>query len=189
MLDRGHMDITEPTEPERLDRTVVYESRWVNLYRDRVRLSTGRVLDAYHVLDFGLGSVVVIVRNDLDEVLLERVARYPTGTTTWELPAGGVESGETAIVAAQGEVREETGYETANHSCLYSYHPLNGISNLQITVVTCVAGQRTREIDRNEIAGIRWFTRGELSGMLQRREITDGLALVGLLIHLQGNPR
>lgn len=179
------MDATEPGRPERIDRTVIYESPWVNLYRDRVRLPTGRVLDQYHILDFGPGSVVVIVLNERREVLLERVARYPTGTTTWELPAGGMDSGETVVEAARREVLEETGYETVGHRCLYTYHPLNGISDTQLNVVSCVAGRQSGAIDREEIHAIRWFSLDELAGMVERREITDGLALVGVLMLLR----
>ncbi len=36
--------------PTRLDRTVLYESRWVNLYRDRVALGNGHILEQYHLL-------------------------------------------------------------------------------------------------------------------------------------------
>ena len=36
--------------------------------------------------------MAVIVENDQGHILMEQVARYPTGTTTWELPAGRIES-------------------------------------------------------------------------------------------------
>ncbi len=168
--------------PVRLARTVLYESLWVNLYRDRVALPTGRILEQYHVLDLGR-AVVVIVQDREQRILLERVARYPTGTTTWELPAGGVEPGETALAAARREVLEETGYETSDHEEIYVYHPLNGISNHVASVVTCQAGERTGQVDLDEVRSIRWHSRDEISDLLARREITDGFALVGLLLY------
>ena len=126
---------------------------------------------------------MVIVQDREQRILLERVARYPTGTTTWELPAGGVEPGETALAAARREVLEETGYETSDHEEIYVYHPLNGISNHVASVVTCQAGERTGQVDLDEVRSIRWHSRDEISDLLARREITDGFALVGLLLY------
>lgn len=168
--------------PVRRARTVLYESPWVNLYRDRVALPTGRIVEQYHFLDLGR-AVVVIVQDQEQRILLARVARYPTGTTTWELPAGGIEPGETALEAARREVLEETGHETAGHEEIYVYHPLNGISNQMASVVTCQAGERTGQVDLDEVCSIRWHSRDEIGDLLARREITDGFALVGLLLH------
>lgn len=170
--------------PTRLDRTVIYESPWVNLYRDRVALSTGQVIEQYHLLDFGRGAVAVIVEDDQGKILMERVARYPTGTITWELPAGRIEADEPALEAAQREVLEETGYQTSGHRQIHTYHPLNGISNLTVHLVHCRAGRWTGDWDKNEVDRFAWFSAEELKGLIRRGEITDGFALVGLLLHL-----
>jgi ADP-ribose pyrophosphatase len=172
--------------PKRLERTTLYESPWVNLYRDRVELPNGQLIEAHHMLEFGRGAVAVIVENSRGEVLLERVARYPTQAVSWELPAGGIEGDESVLAAAQREVEEETGYQTANPTLLYRYHPLNGISNMVVYVVHCTAGERVGDIDTNEIQGFRWFSVRELSAMIAHGEITDGLALTGFLLYLQG---
>jgi ADP-ribose pyrophosphatase len=179
------MEHNDEKLPTRLERTVVYESRWVNLYRDKVALPSGHILDQYHILDFGRGSVVVVVENDAGQILMERVTRYPTGMTTWELPAGRIEGSESVLTAAEREVREETGYETIDHREIYQYNPLNGISNMFIQIVRCRAGMRSGQLDKDEIGDIRWFSRQELRSMIKRREITDGLALAGLLLHFE----
>jgi 8-oxo-dGTP pyrophosphatase MutT (NUDIX family) len=169
--------------PTRLDRTVIYESPWVNLYRDRVALPSGHILEQYHLLDFGRGSVTIVVENEQGQILMERVSRYPTGTTTWELPAGGIEADEPILAAAQREVLEETGYETTGHRQIYTYHPMNGISNMTVHLVHCRAGHGSGRWDENEVQGIKWFSVEELGEMIRRGEITDGFALVGLLVY------
>jgi ADP-ribose pyrophosphatase len=177
-------DAIQERLPTRLDRTVIYESPWVNLYRDRVALPSGQVIEQYHLLDFGRGAVAVIVEDDQGKILLERVARYPTGTVTWELPAGRIEADEPVLDAAQREVLEETGYQTGEHKLIYVYHPMNGISNMTVHVVHCRAGRGSGQWDENEVAGFGWFTVEELRRMIRRGEITDGFALLGLLLHL-----
>lgn len=170
--------------PTRLDRVTVYESPWVNLYRDRVSMPNGHVVEQYHLLDFERGAVAVIVENDEGHVLMERVSRYPTGTVSWELPAGGIEVGESVLDAAQREVSEETGYATHDHEHLYTYHPMNGISNMTVDVMRCKAGPRLGHVDENEIQGARWFSAKALRQMIKNYEITDGFALTGLLLHI-----
>ena len=169
--------------PTRLDRTIIYESPWVNLYRDRVALPSGGILEQYHLLDFGPGAVAVIVENDQGQILMEQVARYPTQTTSWELPAGRIEDGESILAAAQREVLEETGYETSEHRQIYIYHPLNGISNMTVHVVHCQVGRGSGVWDENEVERFGWFSADELRDMIRRGEISDGFALVGLLLH------
>lgn len=170
--------------PTRLERTVIYECPWVNLYRDRVALPNGHILEQYHLLDFGRGSVTMVVEDEQGQILMERVARYPTGTVAWELPAGRIEGDESILNAARREVLEETGYETAGHRHFYTYHPMNGISNMTTHLVHCRAGKRIGERDANEVNAIRWFTPAELRQMIARGEISDGFALVGLLLHM-----
>jgi ADP-ribose pyrophosphatase len=157
----------------------------VNLYRDEVALPNGHILEQYHLLDFGRGAVAVVAENDQGQILMEQVTRYPTGMTTWELPAGGIEGDESVLTAAEREVREETGYETYDHTEIYQFHPLNGISNMRVHIVHCSAGMRNGQLDENEIAAIRWFSTQELRSMIVHREITDGFALIGLLLHCE----
>ena len=170
--------------PKRLSRVVIYESPWVNLYRDKVVMPNGHVIGRYHLVDLGRGAVAVIVENSEGRILMERVARHATGSVTWELPAGGIEEGEPILEAAGREVREETGYDAHDFEHLYVYNPLNGISNMKVHVVRCKAAQRGGSIDENEIQGVRWFSVDELGELIRKREITDGLALTGLLLHL-----
>ena len=59
------------------------------------------------------GSVVILVVDDSGReprVLLERQFRYAAKQRLWELPAGRIDEGESALVAAKRELREETGF-------------------------------------------------------------------------------
>ena len=173
-------------KPERLSRIPVYESPWVNLYLDKVKFPNGLVIEKYHLLDFPHAAVTAIVENDLGKIVFVRISRYTTGLTEWELPAGGVEIGETEIEAAKREVLEETGYTSENHQLVYSYYPMNGSANKLFHIVYCKAVAHVQNFDENEVSETRWFTKDEVRQMVKDKVITDGFTLTALLLWLQG---
>jgi ADP-ribose pyrophosphatase len=62
------------------------------------------------------GSVVVLAVDDsrsTPRILLERQYRHVAKDYLWELPAGRIDPGESALKAAQRELLEETGYTAA----------------------------------------------------------------------------
>ncbi len=169
-------------KPERLARSVIHESPWVNLYLDKVRFPNGRVIDDFHILDFPYAAVTMIAENEKGEVLFSLISRYATGTTEWELPAGALEAGESELEAARREVLEETGYTSDQHELLYTYYPMNGNANMRFHIVHCRAGKRVQDFDRDEVSDVRWFTKDEIRQMLSDRVVTDGFTLTALLL-------
>jgi len=171
--------------PKRLARRVIYQSQWVNLYVDRVRFPNGNIIEQHHLLDFERAAAIVLVESAGHELAFVKVCRYTTGRTEWELPAGGVEPGEDALSAARRETLEETGYASAQHRLVYSYFPLDGISNKIFHIVHCRAGARIQEFDRHEVDEVRWFDRTQIRALLRQRSIVDGASLAAVLLWLE----
>ncbi len=170
-------------KPKRLDRTVIYESSWVNLYRDRVRFPNGRIIDQHHLLHFPRPSVFILIQDQAGHLLLVQVSRYTTGTAGWEIPAGGVEPGETIFQAAEREVLEETGFHCTNYELVYTYYPMNGMADKLFHILQCVVGDQVQAFDPSEVSQTRWFTLPEIEAMISQGAITDGPTLTAFLLH------
>jgi ADP-ribose pyrophosphatase len=170
------------TAPRRLARRVIYRNSWLNLYGDRVRLPGGRIVPRFHVLEVKEPSVACVAEDGAGRVLMVRSYRYVTGRLEWEVPAGRVDRGETPLAAARRETREESGYETRNHKLVYTFYPINGLSNKIFHVVRCRAGEKTGRPDPNEVKAVRWFSRAAVRRMIRAGRLKDGYSLAALLL-------
>ena len=171
--------------PVRLERETIFKSDYMSLHIDRVQQPNGAIIERFHFVDYPRPAVGMVVENEQGQVVLCRVPRYTSSTCNWSIPAGGIDPGEDALVSAQREVREETGFESTEHRLVYSYYPQQGSSNKQFLIVFCKAGAQIGQPDPDEISEVRWFTRQEVEGLLERQEMNDGLGLTALLLWLR----
>ena len=174
----------EPGPQVRLARRAVYESDWVCLYLDTVRLPNGEVIDGYHQLHHPHESVSIVIFNGRGDILLTHNRRYTTGQLEWEVPCGRVETGESREDTARRESMEETGCTLRELRYLCWHNPSNGMSDLKMHVFAAWAQAEKDILDTNEVASKQWFSRDEVRDMLQRGEIRCGVSMLALLYAL-----
>ncbi len=83
------------------------------------------------------GSIVVLGVDTTEEeprVLLERQYRYAAKKVMWELPAGRIDPGETALAAAKRELIEETGYRARRWSKAMFFYVSPGFLDETMTI-------------------------------------------------------
>ncbi|HSU67430.1 MAG TPA: NUDIX hydrolase [Tepidisphaeraceae bacterium] len=165
-----------------LRRRTIYDSPWVRLHRDDVRLPDGTVIDGHHVVDVPRPAVGVVPVAHDRRILLIQHYRFITDTTNWEIPGGGIDAGEEVLAAASRELLEESGHAAEHVEYLGHYFPSNGVSTQQFHVCVARDVRRVGEIiDTNEVMQTRLFDTAEVREMLQRNELHDGLTLTALL--------
>ncbi len=172
---------TDPAPWQVLGKRTIYSSEWINLAQWSVRLPDGSVIPDHHVLDYPSEAVAVIPIGDDGRILMIDHYRFITGTRGWEVPSGRIDTGESVEQAARRELLEETGYAASRWQIMGKYHPSNGSSNqvFHVTVARELV-RRSDPLDVNETLGLKWFTPGEVRGLVLRNEIPDGLSLTAV---------
>ena len=171
--------------PERLDRTVLYESDYVCLYADKVRLSSGHVIEKYHQIHYPKEAVSIVIFNEKDEILMIREKRYTVGRLEWEIPAGKVEDGERIEDAARREAMEESGCTLKDLKFLCSQNPANGMSDCVCHVFAARAAFEGNIEDTDEVAGKAWMPIPEVRKLLRENKTKDGVSILAILFALE----
>lgn len=98
-------------EPWKLvsSKTVFSAKPWVELFVDKVKLPSGRVVDDYYRIALP-DYAMVCARDKEGRFLLQRQYRHALSKVTISFPTGCMEEGETPLETAKREFLEETGY-------------------------------------------------------------------------------
>jgi 8-oxo-dGTP pyrophosphatase MutT (NUDIX family) len=162
----------------------LYESDWVNLKLVDVEIPGGERFD-HHVIRMPREAAGTVVYDSDRGVLLLWRHRFITDTWGWEIPAGGIDPGESPAEAAARETIEETGWAPGPMRHLVSYHPSNGVSDQKFHLFVADSATRVGEpTDPGEAERVEWVPLHDVRAVAERGEITDGLSLTAVLYAL-----
>lgn len=103
-----------------LDSKIIFSHQWYTLRQDRVLLPSGKFIEEYFVSV--RKTVVIIIPFFSDRsFLLVREYKHGAKKIVTQFPTGLVEKRESALKAAQRELREETGYEAKKLQIIAQY--------------------------------------------------------------------
>ncbi len=162
----------------------LYESDWVNLKLVDVEIPGKERFD-HHVVRLPHEAAGTVVYDPDRGVLMLWRHRFITDTWGWEIPAGGIDRGESPAEAASRETIEETGWSPGTLHHLVSYHPTNGLSDQRFHLFKADGATHIGDpTDPGEAERIEWVPLHEVRAIAERGEITDGLSLTGVLYAL-----
>lgn len=159
----------------------IYKNPWTTIREDIAEMPNGKTT-IYGVVECGQ-CVGVLPFVDDQHVVLVRQYRYVFGENNrWEMPTGGVKSGETILEAAHRELREESGYDAAHLDPVCIYYPSKSIMQ---EVAHLFIGRNLLHVnelpDHTEFFEIQTFPFEQVVQMVKDSEIRDSMSVIAIL--------
>ena len=162
----------------------IYQGRLVGLRVDTVELPSGRKTKREIVEHGGVAAIVVI--DSENNVLLVRQYRKPVERVLLEIPAGGMESGEDALVCARRELEEETGFSAERWEELGFFYTSPGFctEQMHLYLATELRPAKNAADDDENIELVR-VPLTSVPELIASGEVCDAKSIAGLLIALR----
>jgi ADP-ribose pyrophosphatase len=121
-------------------------------------------------------------------ILLEHQYRHAAKSMMWELPAGRIDDGETALTAARRELLEETGYSARHWKRILHFYVSPGFLDETMTIYLA-SGLRAgvAQPESDERIAVRFFDLSEAKKMALHGRIRDAKTIAGILWLAQTN--
>ncbi|MGI2336629.1 MAG: NUDIX hydrolase [Dehalogenimonas sp.] len=167
----------------RVKKNVVFTGKIITVREDSVTLPNGNE-KLWEVVEYPQ-AVAIIAVDEKDNYLLVRQYRHAIETGLIEIPAGGVDLGETPEEAVRRELQEETGYYPNSVERLTQFYAAPGYSTemLHLFLATDLKPSRLVAEDTDEITLLR-ASEADVRSMIKTGRVQDGKSIAGLLFHL-----
>ena len=163
-----------------LSTRAVYCNKWISVREDLVEMPNGRTT-IYGVVTCS-ECVGILPFVDPQTVLLIKQYRYVARRVTWEMPTGGVHTGETTEAAAQRELAEEIGYQAGRLTHVCTYHTSKSVVD---ETAHLFIGEGLVQValppDETEFLEVRPWPFAEVLHMVLRGEIVDSMTIIAVL--------
>jgi ADP-ribose pyrophosphatase len=160
-----------------VSRETLAENPYWSYLRDHYTLPDGQGGTYYYV--HTPGSVMVIPLIDADTILLVRQYRYLNQRKSLEFPGGGQKPGQSALLAAQAELQEETGFTAKQWQQLGTFNPCKGITDeLSSVFLATDLDCTSRETeDPFEVTEVERYSPNDIDALIAKGEIWCGMTI------------
>lgn len=161
----------------------IYKGRAVNLRVDTIR-KEGSQETTREIVEHP-DCIAVVALDEKKNVLLERQFRRAVGKYLLEIPAGGIDPGETPEESVRRELQEETGFYPQKVQRLGGFYSAPGYSTeyLYLFLATDLKPGRLHAEDTDEIELVR-VPVNKVLDLIARGEICDSKSIAGLLQYI-----
>lgn len=157
-----------------ISKKTVYQNPWIKVIEERFRQN--RRQGFYGIVEIN-DSIGVIAQDELGRIILVKIYRYPIKKFSWEIPTGGSKKGETPLVAAKRELKEETGFRAKNWQKLGSFYPYPAIATERCFgfLAKKLSGKKIERTE--EVYEAKFFPKDRILAMIKNGTIIDGLTI------------
>ncbi|MDV2990238.1 MAG: NUDIX hydrolase [Dehalogenimonas sp.] len=166
-----------------VERRTVFTGKLITVRQDAVTQVDGAE-KIWDVVEYP-PAVAVVAVDENGDLLLVRQYRHAVETELLEIPAGGIDPGETPEEAVRREMQEETGFYPERIERLTGFYSAPGYSTevLHLFLATELTPARLVAEDTDEITLLR-TSATEIRQMIQNGQIQDSKSIAGLLFYL-----
>jgi len=162
-------------------RRITAISPWVSIIAREVEFSRGAPRHLYHaVAQADYIAIVAVTPNG--RIPIVRQYRPALETFSWELPAGLVDAGETALVCCRRELREETGFTARTVQPLARTFPCTGRLSNKIHSFFVEAGERVQNFQPEPGVFVKCVTPAQLVGLIRSGKFVSQLHIGALML-------
>lgn len=167
-----------------LSSKVVFKGRALKMRVDTVLTAEGRQ-STREVVERS-DCVAVIAVDNAGNILLEKQFRQAVGKELLEIPAGGIDEGETPEAAVTREMREETGFRPRKIEKLTGFYSSPGYATeyLYLYLATDLVPDPLSAEDTAGIDLVRVLVK-KIPEMIASGKIEDSKSIAGLFLYLQ----
>ena len=168
---------------EKLEQHLIHQGKVVGFYEDIVKLPSGKVVTWDLVKHKGAAAVVPVT--DKGTILLVRQYRNALDQETLEIPAGGIEPGETPLECVTREIEEETGFIAGKMTHLMTVITAIGFCDEKIPIYVATDLKLSKQhLDEDEFIDVEEYTTDEIKDMIFSGKIIDAKTISGVLGYL-----
>lgn len=160
---------------EVLNSGYIYQSPFGNLRKDAIQMPDGTIIQDYYVNEYSDWVNAIVLTKD-DQIILVEQYRHPGEDYYLEIPAGKIEEGETYAEGIVREVREETGYISAEQPILLGEFMVNPATQTNKVITFLIKDAYhafNQELDETEVIDVKRYPFESVEKMIQEKEITQ----------------
>ncbi|WP_040508337.1 NUDIX hydrolase [Gluconobacter morbifer] len=162
------------------------KDRWISVRADTCETDEGVLIDPFYVLEYP-DWVQIVAIDHTDRLILLEQYRHGWGTTSLELPTGGIEAcDDHPIAAARRELEEETGFTSASwqHIATLAPNPANQTNRCHIILAQGVIQNGARKDDPTERVQISFVPVDEVKTLACNGKIIQAMHVAALALAL-----